>query len=812
MKKGFISAFVLISAVVCLAQPQARNVALISRLYNHWNNVTDIEMIENNAYLTTNSSGLQIVDLADPNNPAIISYYDLDPGRAQAVAIVGNLAYIADETGGLRILNIEDPENIIEIGAFETPDRALDVLVNDNIAYLAVNEDGVLILDVENPEAPQFLSRINIQGTASDLYLTGDLLFVCAGFGGLIVADVSAPQQPNILSVFIQDFNRAGDVVVDGGLAYIAFDEAGLVILDVTEPDRLQWVSSYQTDRATALDKQGNIVYLASGNHRSGFLTIDVSNLDALTVLGSSYARTIYDVCVRGNFAYLGGFDNGFKVYDVEDPRQINLIAELGSPGYLFDIARRDDLLFIAGKESGLHIVSIEDIMNPVETGVYQPQHCDYEAVAASAEYVAAANNTDIETFDVSAPDQPQVLGARQVNGWLSGMETHDVMCFVASGPAGLNILSLANPQRPYAWGNHNTGFIVHDVAYDGEFVYLSEKTVLDPGSVRVINIDQPDRPVEIGSCVIDGQGCGIATDGNFAYIAHGEEGLKIIDVRVEDNPRLISAMELPGTAFGVEHYGRHVFVCAMYAGVRVINVSNPRAPFETGFFVTPGEAVQIDLRGIHGFVAGYSNVCVLDFSDAVGIPAWTEIPEDTVFCAAGEPTEFQVAAEDPDENDLTIIFRPNGLPESATLEDNGDGAGVFRFEPIHADTGIYNPLFIVTDRIWGDTTSVILQVDEPIKLVDIENKPPSSYEIVDIYPNPFNSSTTITYTLPTQSPATFQIYNTRGQLVDVLADRVTPAGRHQRVWKADGQPSGVYLVKLLAADLQFSQKIILMR
>ena len=90
--------------------------------------------------------------------------------------------------------------------------------------------------------------------------------------------------------------------------------------------------------------------------------------------------------------------------------------------------------------------------------------------------------------------------------------------------------------------------------------------------------------------------------------------------------------------------------------------------------------------------------------------------------------------------------------------------------------------------------------------------KNPDNYILISAYPNPFNSSTTITYALPTQSPITLKVYNTRGQLVDVLLDRVMPAGRHSVVWVGSGFSTGVYIVKMSSLDFQFSRKILLVK
>ena len=61
-------------------------------------------------------------------------------------------------------------------------------------------------------------------------------------------------------------------------------------------------------------------------------------------------------------------------------------------------------------------------------------------------------------------------------------------------------------------------------------------------------------------------------------------------------------------------------------------------------------------------------------------------------------------------------------------------------------------------------------------------------------YPNPFNPSTTIKYSLPKAGHLKLSIFNVRGQLVKTLLDGVRPAGEDQTiVWDgSDNQGSSV--------------------
>ena len=75
----------------------------------------------------------------------------------------------------------------------------------------------------------------------------------------------------------------------------------------------------------------------------------------------------------------------------------------------------------------------------------------------------------------------------------------------------------------------------------------------------------------------------------------------------------------------------------------------------------------------------------------------------------------------------------------------------------------------------------------------------PAHYTLDNCYPNPFNSTTTISFDLPKSEYITIKIYNTIGQELVVLADGVHSAGSHNLLWNADGYPSGVYICTMNA-------------
>ena len=87
----------------------------------------------------------------------------------------------------------------------------------------------------------------------------------------------------------------------------------------------------------------------------------------------------------------------------------------------------------------------------------------------------------------------------------------------------------------------------------------------------------------------------------------------------------------------------------------------------------------------------------------------------------------------------------------------------------------------------------------------------------VNVYPNPFNPSTTISYALPEASPVTVVIYDVLGQQVRRLISQFNAAGRYSVQWDARdnqgrGVASGVYIAKVDAGTTTLSQKMLLLK
>ena len=88
----------------------------------------------------------------------------------------------------------------------------------------------------------------------------------------------------------------------------------------------------------------------------------------------------------------------------------------------------------------------------------------------------------------------------------------------------------------------------------------------------------------------------------------------------------------------------------------------------------------------------------------------------------------------------------------------------------------------------------------------------PYRFEMAELYPNPFNPSTQISFSLAMDDYVKLSAYDIRGNEVDVIFEGAQSVGHHSYSWNASNIPSGVYYIQLQAGELVTSQKALLIK
>lgn len=109
-------------------------------------------------------------------------------------------------------------------------------------------------------------------------------------------------------------------------------------------------------------------------------------------------------------------------------------------------------------------------------------------------------------------------------------------------------------------------------------------------------------------------------------------------------------------------------------------------------------------------------------------------------------------------------------------------------------------------DTLYADWDCVISATDEPGIAA------PTSYTLSQNFPNPFNPSTTISFSLPVAEMVKLSVFDILGRQVSVMDFGRLNAGTHNVEFNAGALASGVYFYKLETANFNATKKMLLMK
>ena len=139
---------------------------------------------------------------------------------------------------------------------------------------------------------------------------------------------------------------------------------------------------------------------------------------------------------------------------------------------------------------------------------------------------------------------------------------------------------------------------------------------------------------------------------------------------------------------------------------------------------------------------------------------------------------------------------------------------GGFNWSFINVGLAIHG-IFIVNDTIGYASGYQVLKYTNAVVGISNNgeiNNLPFVNTLNPNYPNPFNASTVISYTLVNRTTIQLEIYNSAGEFIEVLKHGYQDAGSYSVVWKADNYPSGVYFYSLRTDQGNYFGKAVLVK
>ena len=141
-------------------------------------------------------------------------------------------------------------------------------------------------------------------------------------------------------------------------------------------------------------------------------------------------------------------------------------------------------------------------------------------------------------------------------------------------------------------------------------------------------------------------------------------------------------------------------------------------------------------------------------------------------------------------------------------LHSNIESGETVEFEIVNGN----NESIKFNESLVFSSDMIIGNAETPFLLASIDYGIAHDFEINQAYPNPFNPSTSIDFTLSNNEQLSINVFDMNGRLVQMLSDGVMDAGHHTITWNAENQTSGVYFVKFESENYTSTQKVVLIK
>jgi hypothetical protein len=696
-------------------------------------------------------------------------------GPCYAADIKNNFAYIGNGPT-FHILDLSDPSNPEIYGEYLTDGYINDIEVRDNTAFVCIGR-GLLILDITDPSAPKKLSFVDM--SAGYLALEGSFAYVTS-FSAVRVVDISDLNNPFLRGGISAGGERVACVEAKGGYVYVGNPEwPDLEIVDATNPDSLT---------AAFFD--------IGGMGLSAFIK------DTLLFVGVSYISDylkIYSLSDLAEPEFLGQvefedsvFINGITVSD--DGQTSYVISSTWEPGI-----------------EGVYSIDISNLSQPVILDKFKrANQSGGLGISLSYNMLVAAYSSGLGVLDISDPGNLQFKSFFPT-GWIADkIQLKDSLAFVGSGLAGLWILDVTNPAKPKAVSNVNTNSFTSDLVVEDTLVYIvnwaaysredssrglwvidisniyepeilshfigitNSSSSIIPNSVtksgslilitqartetsndimELIDVSNPSLPHSVGIFQSDTDPYDIIVKDTIGYLATND-GLEILDISNPASPNMISS--ILNSARSVTYQNPYIY--SSTSTFYVINVDDPENPYIISSLQTHTSSGDIDLFILEKYAY------------------WADR-----------------------ELGMIDISNPENPLQITTFDGKDRGRGVAAKE---------NKIFFADNMqgVWILRNNLITNVKNDIPFL-LHN-----YELYQSYPNPFNATTIIEFSLPQKDNVIIEVFDVLGRRIKTLLKEEMNAGKYKVEFNASSLSSGVYFYSIASREFYQTKKMILLR
>ena len=152
------------------------------------------------------------------------------------------------------------------------------------------------------------------------------------------------------------------------------------------------------------------------------------------------------------------------------------------------------------------------------------------------------------------------------------------------------------------------------------------------------------------------------------------------------------------------------------------------------------------------------------------------------------------------------VWMAPNGIE----LDDSTRSMPTFVAPEVDDSISFFISLIVSDGELESEPDTVMVTVLNSLGLAS--KQIPGKFILYKPYPNPFNSTATIRFSITRNQKPLLQIFDITGRLVEPLIRSELEPGTHEIQWNASNHPSGIYFVVFNLGDKVVSQKLVYLK
>ena len=553
--------------------------------------IYDIEVRDNIAFVCT-GNGFLILDVTDPSTPNKLSFVDMGAGY---LALEDSFAYVTDFSA-VRVVDISDLNNPFLRGGISAGGEFVAcVEAKDGYVYVGNAEWPELeIVDATNPDT---LSAVffGIGGYCLSAFIKDTLLFAGVSylsstqFKIYSISNLAEPEFIGQIEMADSTFNIGITVSEDGQNAYVISipwtpGNEAIYSIDISNLSQPEILDKYEI----ATQSGGSGISLSNKTltaaYSSGLCVLDISNPGDLQL--KSFFPTGWfaeKIRLKDSLAFVASGLAGLWILDVTNPSKPKAVSNVNTNSFTSDLVVEDSLVYIVNcaiysredSSRGLWIIDISDLYQPTILShyigivrfpdgiIHQNSIAKRDSLILISQSGGAVNDTTLEIINVSNPLSPARTGIFQTSFYPYDVCASDSIIYLATAEGGLRIIDISEPNYPVEIGNilNNT----FSVTIDEHYVYTSTSTF------SIINADDPANPYLVSSLQTHGSSgdADLFVSENYAYWADWELG--VIDISNPENPIQITLFDGKDRGRGVAVEENKIFFADQTQGVWIL-------------------------------------------------------------------------------------------------------------------------------------------------------------------------------------------------------------------------------------------------